>query len=159
MSTGNIIKYSTSFIWWLITFELFWMWWLAFLYCLYGLIAIVDCWLGWYIAKITNTTSSKAWESWLVTKVIWFILLGISFITWWVLSWVVWNEVFTNTVSILLAWFFLLRIGYELVSILENLNIISDKNDQNFISFILKWLNKWIGLAQSKIDQKLERYK
>lgn len=159
MSIENIAKYSGSLFWWLITFELFGVGWLAFLYILYAVIALTDCWLWGYIAKITNTTSSRKWDSGLITKVIWFILLGLALLTGWVLSWAMWSEVFTRMISISLAWFFLFKIGYELISILENLNIISDKNDQKLNDFILKWLNKVIWLAQDKIDQKMERYK
>lgn len=154
----QLLTKTTVFIAGLIWVELFWLYALATLLVLFLFLCIIDTALWYYISRTRWTMNSWQWSDWLVSKVSWFVLLWLAIIIAWSMSFTLAYAPITAAMSIWVWAILLLRNWYEVVSLLENMNIIAWRNEQMLNNWLIKIINKAIWLTQNQIEKKVKRY-
>jgi len=143
---------------WIIGVELYWLYFIITLFCLMMFLSIVDIMLWYYIAHTKGVVSSRIGADGMMKKAIWIVLIGGSIFFLWNMSYVVHNETVQITLSMLMMIFVLFRVMFEFISLVENLALISSKQEKTTLQWISKILLKIVWIGQSQIEKKLERF-
>lgn len=153
----DIFKLSTYTIWFL-WLTLYWLHFDVIAFILLLFLSIIDTTLWFYLAHSKGIVSSRIWSDGLFKKCIRLFLVswGIFFLA---------NMAYVNdnnTVTIFLsAWVIILimyRIIFEIISLVENLAIISSQEERATLTWISNILIKIVWIWQKKLDEKIERY-
>jgi len=156
---AQIFKISTLSIWWLIGLTLYGLEFAVSAFIFVMFLSIVDTAIWLYLSRTKRVVSSRIWADWLFKKVVWLFLIawGIAFMG--NMSYVIsnnWVTLFLSTwVIILIAY----RTLFEVVSLVENIAIISTTQEKDTLKWISKILLKIVWIGQSQIEKKIDRYK
>ena len=74
------------------------------------------------------------------------------------MSYVTGNSTLTSLLSVWVIIFIMFRVLFEVVSLVENLAIISTESEQQSLARISKMLNKIVGIWQQQIEKKIDKY-
>lgn len=126
-----------------------------FFFCFLVLLDVVM----WYmIARKYEVVGSKEWNAGFMNKVIWIILLAwvIAFLA--NMSYAIDNEDIKLIISAIVLLIMVIRIAFELISVLENLAIISKGRESQMLNRIVNIMLKLVGIWQKKLEQKVDKY-
>lgn len=143
---------------WIIGFELYGLYFIITLFCLMMFLSIVDIMLWYYIAHTKWVVSSRIGADGMMKKAIWVVLIGGSIFFLGNMGYVIHNETVQITLSVLMMIFVLFRVMFEFISLVENLALISSKQEKTTLQWISKILLKIVWIWQSQIEKKLERF-
>jgi hypothetical protein len=104
----------------------------------------VDITLGYYIARTHKVVSSRIGADGMLKKAIWIILVagGIFFLG--NMAHVVGHDTITIVLSVLTMIFVMYRVLFEVVSLVENLALISSTQEKTTLAWISKILLKLV---------------
>jgi hypothetical protein len=107
-------------------------------------LSIVDITLGYYIARTHKVVSSRIGADGMLKKAIWIILVagGIFFLG--NMSHVVGHDTITIVLSVLTMIFVGYRVLFEVISLVENLALISSAQEKTTLAWISKILLKLV---------------
>jgi hypothetical protein len=153
----NIFKlssYTIGILW----VQLYWLEFSISAFALLFFLSLIDTWLWFYIAHKKGLVSSRIWSDWLFKKCIWLFLVSGGIFFMWNMWYVVDNNTLTAWLSILTMIMIAYRIIFELISLVENMAIISSTEEQKTLKRIVVILLKIVWIGQSQIEKKIERY-
>lgn len=130
------------------------------LWCvIFGVLCIIDTLLWYTFARSKRIISSKTWQEWLTIKGTQFLLLAIFVILlghWAYATDSVWLDGATSIVTMIAC------LGFcwgQLLSILENLAMMTHGSEQRVLTVVIRFLTKAFGIGEQAIEKKLDRYK
>lgn len=149
---------STFVALWFIWLELYWFNVVIGMFLFFIFLTILDVVMGASIARSYGVVGSKEWERWLYNKAVRWLLLSwiIAFVA--NMSYAIQHEPIQIALSIWIIIMLGARIVFELVSVAENLAIMSDKRESEALTWISSILMKLVGIGRKKIEQKIEKY-
>lgn len=154
---------STFVALWFIWLELYWFNVVIGMFLFFIFLSILDVMMGFLIARTYGVVGSKEWTTWLYNKAIRWLLLSwiIAFVA--NMSYAIQHEPIQHEpIQIALSiWIIIMlgaRIVFELVSVIENLSIISDKRESEALTWLSGILMKLVGIGRKKIEQKIDKY-
>jgi len=121
-------------------------------------LTILDVVMGASIARSYGVVWSKEGERGLYNKAVRWLLLSwiIAFVA--NISYAIQHEPIQIALSIWIIIMLGARIVFELVSVAENLAIISDKRESEALTWISSILMKIVGIGRKKLEQKIDKY-
>ena len=149
---------STLVALWFIWLELYWFNVVIGMFLFFIFLSILDVVMGASIARSYGVVGSKEWTTGLLNKTIrWFLLSWIiAFMA--NMSYAIQHEPIQIALSIWIIIMLGARIVFELVSVAENLAIMSDTRESEALTWISSILMKIVGIGRKKIEQKIEKY-
>ena len=149
---------STFVALWFIWLELYWFNVVIGMFLFFIFLTILDVVMGASIARSYGVVGSKEWERGLYNKAVRWLLLSwiIAFVA--NMSYAIQHEPVQIALSIWIIIMLGARIVFELVSVAENLAIMSDKRESEALTWISSILMKIVGIGRKKIEQKIEKY-
>ena len=149
---------STFVALWFIWLELYWFNVVIGMFLFFIFLTILDVVMGASIARSYGVVGSKEWTTGLLNKTIrWFLLSWIiAFMA--NMSYAIQHEPIQIALSIWIIIMLGARIVFELVSVAENLAIMSDTRESEALTWISSILMKIVGIGRKKIEQKIEKY-
>lgn len=158
MSITKELPKTVYFLFPYIGMELYGFFAIVSLYFFFCFLCLLDVAIGYLIARQYKTVCSRSWSAWFLSKVIWMILLAaiIGFMA--NISFQVKSDTVTWLVSFVIWSIVTIRAVFEVVSILENLAIISTKRESETLLLVIEWINRIIGIWKETINSKIKRY-
>lgn len=149
---------STFVALWFIWLELYWFNVVIGMFLFFIFLTILDVVMGASIARSYGVVGSKEWERGLYNKAVRWLLLSwiIAFVA--NMSYAIQHEPIQIALSIWIIIMLGARIVFELVSVAENLAIMSDTRESEALTWISSILMKIVGIGRKKIEQKIEKY-
>lgn len=149
---------STFVALWFIWLELYWFNVVIGMFLFFIFLTILDVVMGASIARSYGVVGSKEWERWLYNKAIRWLLLSwiIAFVA--NMSYAIQHEPIQIALSVGIIIMLGARIVFELVSVAENLAIISDTRESEALTWLSGILMKIVGIGRKKLEQKIEKY-
>lgn len=130
------------------------------LWCvLFGMLCILDTLLWYAFARSKGIISSKTWQEWLTIKGTQFLLLAMFVILLWHWAYATdseWLDALTSIITMIACLGFC---RWQLLSILENLAMMTHGSEKRVLTVLIKFLTKAFGIGEQAIERKLERYK
>lgn len=154
----QIFKIGTLSIAWFIGVELFGLQFAISAFLLTMFLSIIDTMIGLYIARTKQIVSSRIWADGLFKKVVRLFLIAGAILFMGNMSYVVQNHTVTAFMSIWVMFLIAFRIIFEVVSLVENIAIISSTEEKKSLDWIDKTLLKIVWIGQSQIEEKIKRY-
>lgn len=154
----QLFKKEVFIIAWVIGVELFWLWFAISMFCWLMFLSLIDTMLWYYIAHQKKIVSSRIGADGLMKKVIWIFLLAWAI---WFLG-NMWYVTDSETLKGVLSWcviiFIMFRVLFELISLIENLAIISSEQEKTTLKWIVSVLTRIVWIWQKQIDAKIDKY-
>lgn len=130
------------------------------LWCvLFWMLCVIDTLLWYSFARSKGIIASKTWQEWLTIKWTQFLLLAMFVILLWHWAYATNSEWLDASTSIITMLACLGFCWWQLLSILENLAMMTHWSEQRVLSVLIKFLTKAFGIGEQAIEKKLERYK
>lgn len=149
---------SMVIVLWILGIELYWFSFTILLAIVFWFLCALDTLLWYYMANKKNVVSSRTRQDWVVSKLTQFIILA------WIIL-ISWHLAYSTDVwridamwSLLSIWAAAALCMWQVVSILENLAMITHWLEQWIINFAIKVLLKIFWIWTERIEQKLNRY-
>ena len=155
---SQLFKVSTLSIWGIIWLKLYGLEFAISAFVLVMFLSIIDTMVWLYIARSKKIVSSRIWADWLFKKVVWLFLIAGSILFMGNMSHVVDNNSVTIAMSAWVMFLIAFRMLFEVVSLVENLAIISTTEERKSLDWIARILLKIVWIGQSQIEKKIERY-
>lgn len=149
---------SMVIVLWILGIELYWFSFTILLALVFWFLCAIDTLLWYYMARSRKVVSSRTWQDWVVSKLVMFIILAWIILISWHLAYstdIWWIDAWWSLLSILAAWALCM---WQIVSILENLAMITHWLEQWIIKFAIRVLLKIFWIWAERIEQKLNRY-
>ncbi len=143
---------------WILWIELYWFSFTILLSILFWFLSSLDTILWYYMARRNDVVSSKMWQDWVVGKTTQFIILAIIILISWHLSYSSGNQYIDMACSFLSIVAALAFCTWQVISILENLAMITHWAEQWLIKFAIRVLLRVFWIWMDRVEQKLERY-
>lgn len=158
MPMHQYLAKSTFVALWFIWLELYWFNVVIGMFLFFIFLSILDVIMWALIARSYGVVGSKEWEKWLYNKAIRWLLLSwiIAFVA--NMSYSIQHEPIQIALSIWIIIMLGARIVFELVSVVENLAIVSDTRESEALKRISSILMKLVGIGRKKIEQKIDKY-
>lgn len=149
---------STFVALWFIWLELYWFNVVIGMFLFFIFLTILDVVMGASIARSYGVVGSKEWERGLYNKAVRWLLLSwiIAFVA--NMSYAIQHEPIQIALSIWIIIMLGARIVFELVSVVENLAIVSDSREWEALKRVSSILMKLVGIGKKKIEQKIDKY-
>lgn len=154
----QIFKIGTLSVAWFIGVELFWLQFAISAFVLVMFLSIIDTMIGLYIARTKQIVSSRIWADGLFKKVVRLFLIAGAILFMGNMSYVVQNHTVTAFMSIWVMFLIAFRIIFEVVSLVENIAIISSTEEKKSLEWTANILLKIVWIGQSQIEEKIKRY-
>lgn len=158
MPMHQYLTKSTFVALWFIWLELYWFNVVIGMFLFFIFLSILDVVMWALIARTYGVVGSKEWTTWLLNKVVRWLLLSwlIAFMA--NISYSIAQDAVQIAVSVAVIIMLGARIVFELVSVVENLAIVSDTRESEALKWISIMLMKLVGIGRKKIEQKIDKY-
>lgn len=125
---------------------------------IFWFLCLIDTILWYAFANYKKVVMSKTWQQGLTIKSVQFLILGWFTVLLWHGAYSTTNEYIDAWASIMTALAITGFCWWQLLSILENLAMMTHWSEQRVVTVLIKFLTKLFGIGEKVIEEKLERY-
>lgn len=138
--------------------ELYWLYFAISMFCLMMFLSLVDTMLWYYIAHTKQIVSSRIGADGMMKKAIWIVLIGGGIFFLGNMSYVVESIYLAGVLSWFIMIFITFRVIFEVVSLVENIAVISTSEEQTSLKWISNTLMRIVWIGQKQIAKKIDKY-